>query len=280
MKYVIYLLLSVCIFTSCTSESDHLKEFQSILRELDEQDDSERVVVEDKMEAVSPAEEVTEQVMAVVDSAIIPINYAHYQNDAIDLCYWSEDLMELMIEDTSDNEFIAFQLLTDEQFAGLTTEEKFIYSIKFPEEFDQICAEMEPRKEDYLYGEINLDFSGETYSERQYKFLYENPSQTIALVMSCIQNQEAIAVPYRHLLKDLEAVQAMPIIIEVYKKTKDSDYLSLLLEIMRKKKVATLGTQLWYEQLYVQQNSWEARIPLTEEIANEIIALAKDYSSK
>lgn len=232
---------------------------------------------------VSPMQEEWEEVEE--DSADIevfePTELSKHFTHPIDDCLQSNKVESLIIPPgKDDDEYAEFASIPAEAFDALNNEEKLIYCLKYPEWFDQVCAESMPYDPKRLKSDLPWDNSGRSMSTRQEGFIKDHPGYVLETITDCIGSSNVISEGYLRLFSWLHYTEYIPQVLEKYKSSKNTNYLTLCMEMMRKDEYPPYFE--WIKTTPFNEPEFDvmmAGIELTDEIESSLLKLIKQYYS-
>lgn len=197
----------------------------------------------------------------------------------IDDCLQSNKVESLIIPPgKDDDEYAEFASIPTQAFNELNKEEKLVYCLKYPEWFDQVCAESMPYDPERLKTELPWDNSGRSMSTRQDEFIKNNASFVLAKITDCIGTSDEINDDYLRLFGWLHYTDYIPDLLEKYKNSHNTYYLTLCIVLMQNDEYAPYYD--WIKTTPFNEPNFDVMmtgIELTEEIESSLIALVQDY---
>lgn len=171
--------------------------------------------------------------------------------------------------------------LNDKTFRELSFEEKFTYVMVHGEDFSQNCDEspgilQEERK---IFGFTPSPFNDAAmWSDRQSAFLKENRPQVIRLMHDTIRAKGRVGSNFKHAIVDLKAVELIPDLADVYKRTRtDHDILTVMMILMKDGKYRPFLTTPIYGKLFGDNAGYAASISASPANQRLILDLAQRF---
>lgn len=161
-------------------------------------------------------------------------------------------------DDTSDNP----SKLPANVFAKLSLKEQFTYHMIYGESFSQNCDAMPvlAEEEKHIYAYPPGAFQDErSWSEGQHNEMKKHRKVFVPLIKETILSKGRIGCNLKAAILDLEAVELIPSIIEVYKRQrKDHDILSVLMILMKEGKYKPFLESQSFKKLYDESASYQS----------------------
>ena len=147
-------------------------------------------------------------------------------------------------------------------FDKLSFEEKFTYTMIYPEIYSQACAErmfvFDPQSK--IFGHLLFVYSGVFWSDRQLHFMKKNRKRVIYLITDQAIHSNTLGLNYKTALIEIDAWESIPFLISFYQKNpKDKDILTTLLQLLKKSDLVGFKQSKIYYKLYgenTHSDSW------------------------
>jgi len=147
-------------------------------------------------------------------------------------------------------------------FDKLSFEEKFTYTMIYPEIYSQACAErmfvFDPQNK--IFGQLLFVYNGVFWSERQLHFMNINKKTIIDLIIDQATQNHILGLNYKTALIEIDAWESIPFLISFYQKNpKDKDILTTLLQLLKKSDLVGFEQSKIYNKLYgenTHSDSW------------------------
>lgn len=208
-----------------------------------------------------------------------PTELSRQFSHPIDACLQSNKVESLIIPPgKDDDEYAEFASIPQEAFDEFNKEEKLIYCLKYPEWFDQVCAESMPYDPNRLKIELPWDDSGRSMSTRQDDFISDNAKYVLSTLSSCIGDNDDIPESYLRIFNWLHYTDYIPQLLNKYKSSRNTYYLTLCIEMMKTDEYNPYYE--WAKNTPLNEPEFEVYmtgIELTDEIEASLLELIGSY---
>lgn len=185
---------------------------------------------------------------------------------------------------SKDNNKFVFSMpikLSQPLFDNLTAEEKFVYALKYPERYTQVCSmpSFDNPNLPFLHAALPFKIQGEITSKRQYDGLEISYLISVSYLNQIIKLSYPISNEYKQAIVQLHAFECIPALMFKYDTSKIKDNYILTTGVLLMKNdsfPAFINTDI-YTQLYKGKVGWREKIDLTETIKGTIIDLINKY---
>ena len=178
--------------------------------------------------------------------------------------------------------------LSSAEFNLLSLHEKIEYSLFYPASYHQICSFMKPLSSDYqnfIHAYLLIELGERRRSEKQRKVLTLNRNMTVKILSECLFSTNFLGRLEKSVIQELNAYECIPGLIEIFKKNKDTELLTLCLLLMKNDKFEKLSESKIHETLYAdpahfsigRPYTYYQKIPKNEENINIVLSLAEEY---
>jgi hypothetical protein len=195
----------------------------------------------------------------------------------------SERLEDWMkgLKDTDDEDGMPVHgLLTDAQFASLTTKEKLGYAMFHPEGWSQNCAEFSESAGHIqaISRMLPYDETGDFWSDRQMDALRKDSVAVKKIILECISTNNTVSIPMMHNISEFKVWAAIPKLIEIYnaQTTKDDLLLTTMIALMER---ASFWKWINSDLNKAMVGDENGIIALTPENAQQIIDYAQKFAA-
>jgi hypothetical protein len=167
-------------------------------------------------------------------------------------------------------------------YNALTLREKFTYHMIHGESYSQNCDAMPPIQDEdkKIFGYLPDIFGESSWGERQQKFLISNRDSVMQWIKALATKDKRVGLNYKQALVDINAVEMIPFLINIYKANKkDRDILSVLMWLMKNNEyqpfiVSASNKKLFTSDAYSSYNAFLVYNAANEEL---IIKRATDF---
>ncbi|MNK13696.1 hypothetical protein D3C87_317830 [compost metagenome] len=165
-------------------------------------------------------------------------------------------------------------------FNTLTFEEKFTYTMIYPEIFSQACAERmfvyNPQKK--IFGQLLFVYNGVFWSERQISYMKKNKVKIVQLIQDLARKTNEMGLNYKSAILEMSAWESIPFLIDFYERNpRDKDILTTLLLLLKVAKLSDFEQSKIYAKLYGPDTNYESWINFSEVNVHYIIETATAY---
>lgn len=168
-------------------------------------------------------------------------------------------------------------------FNTLTAEEKFTYTMIYPEIFSQACAERmfvnDPQKK--IFGQLLFVYNGVFWSERQISYMKKNKAQVLTFIRELSGKTNEMGLNYKSAILEMNAWESIPFLIDFYQNNRrDKDILTTLLLLLNKGELSDFKQSKIYQKLYGPDKNYESWMDFSEANEQYIIETAQAYYNK
>lgn len=178
--------------------------------------------------------------------------------------------------------------LSSSEYNVLSLNEKIEYSLFYPESYHQICSFLKPLSSDYqnfIHAYLLIELGERRRSEKQRKVLTLNRNLTVKVLSECLFTTNFLGRLEKSVIQELNAYECIPGLIEIFKKNKDTELLTLCLLLMKNDKFEKLSESKIHVTLYAdpahfsigRPYEYYQKTPKNEENINIVLSLAKQY---
>ncbi len=165
-------------------------------------------------------------------------------------------------------------------FNSLSFEEKFTYTMIYPEIFSQACAERmflyDPQNK--IFGQLLFVYGGVFWSDRQISFMKKNREKVLGLIQELAAKTHEMGLNYKSAILEINAWESIPFLIDFYRSNpKDKDILTTLLLLLKKAKIPDFERSKIYSKLYGSDVNYDSWINFSEANERYIIETAATY---
>lgn len=172
--------------------------------------------------------------------------------------------------------------LSAKQFAALSTQEKFSYTMLHGEEFSQNCDAMPPIVDEQkkVFAYPPGPFGDEAvWSEQQRNFLTKNRTQVIGMLRETIKARKDAGSNLKMAIAFLHAKELIPDLVSLYKRDKkDHDILSTMMILMNDGNYAPFQKSQVGQKLFGENASYMAYVDATPALQNQIVSQALAFA--
>ena len=168
-------------------------------------------------------------------------------------------------------------------FDKLTFEEKFTYTMIYPEIFSQACAErmFVYNPQNKIFGQLLFVYGGVFWSDRQIAFMKRNKEKVLGLIQNLAAKTHEIGLNYKSAILEIDAWESIPFLIDFYRSNpKDKDILTTLLLLLKKARNSDFEQSKIYVKLYGLETNYDSWINFSEANEQYIIETATAYHNK
>ncbi|MDR2121953.1 MAG: hypothetical protein LBP34_02405 [Flavobacteriaceae bacterium] len=173
--------------------------------------------------------------------------------------------------------------LSEKDFSKLSVKEKFAYTMIYPENkpLTEVKEEVILDEDKKIFGNLVPVFTENGWSERQRNFLGENRKEVIGLIKESALKDRRLGLNYKIALKEMNAVETIPFLVDFYttKDKKDRDILTLLILLMNDNKYYPFTRSNVYHALYGndKQSLHESSIEYSKMNEEYIVKTANNF---
>ncbi|MFU1858292.1 hypothetical protein BWD42_13385 [Sphingobacterium sp. CZ-UAM] len=195
-----------------------------------------------------------------------------------------QDLVKQRLKSLPDEALVDYDAgISRTNFDKLSFEEKFTYTMIYPEIYSQACAErmfvFEPQKK--IFGHLLFVYNGVFWSERQLRFMKDNKKRIIDLIRNQASRNRSLGLNYKTALIEIDGWESIPFLISFYKKNpKDKDILTTLLQLLKKSDLEGFEQSKIYNTLYGADTHYDSCINFSSANEAYIIESAKTLYNK
>lgn len=271
MKYLHYYFFMFLIFVfSCNDESSS-----------EEKSDN-------KTEKDTLIEENSDTLVEEIEENNKPKYLGSWIVDNLDNPFFKSERVDLMVANSNikfeePEEALAdytFDFLSQKQIQKLTIKELIYYCLAYPASYSQVCAGGTADTTTFpkIDGYLPFSYDGEQMSMRQASEIKLRRDSVVNVLMDYIQKYpEKLSLKYFEILLELDAAEAIPVVIKTASEKNLINY-AFLLDIMHKNEYERLRELDFYSLLYGEDaNRYENRAPATKENREAVTKLAYAY---
>lgn len=169
--------------------------------------------------------------------------------------------------------------ISEKDFNSLTLEEKFTYTMLYPEIYSQACAEFMyiHNPQNRIFGNLPLTISSDYWSKRQLNFFNTNKSEMMRLIRDCVMKM-GFGGNFKNAIVEMNGWELIPFIIDYYAKNpKDKDCLTVLMTLMKKGKYSAFESSKVFVKLYGNDSGYFDSIHASSPNESFILESAKQY---
>lgn len=168
-------------------------------------------------------------------------------------------------------------------FNKLSFEEKFTYTMIYPEIYSQACAEgmffFDPQ--DKIFAHLRFVYNGVFWSERQLKFMKGNKKKIIELIIDQAKQGRGLGMNYKTALIEIDAWESIPFLVDFYQtRPIDKDILTTLLQLLKQGNLSAFEQSKIYNKLYGEATHHDSWIKFSRANETYIIESAEAYHKK
>jgi hypothetical protein len=159
------------------------------------------------------------------------------------------------VEDPEGGE-TSTEVLDAKVYASLSFPEQFTYHMVHPETYSQNCdiLPMQENKSQRIFGHLPDIFGEYDWSDRQLDFFKNNRDTVVQLMIPLIEKNNRIGNNFKEAIVEMNTIELVPYLIELYNKEKKDHYiLTLLMLLMKNNQYPEFMNSTSYKKLYAQE---------------------------